>query len=645
MIGSHDVDRSVDIVFAYLLALIDLSRKGVVGRNGRQRDNVSLNDGVALSDDPILSLDQDAVDIVEIIRLLVLRNGNVELDDVALDTGGLVTVEYGEYAFVFVEVGQELNHGSLKVIQTRINVEVLPCVEGVDSLALGNFQIRSDGDLVADFYVRGSGVAVPVDDGNGGVVTGSGLGGSLSGSLGGFLGGFLSGSGVRAINRNFCSGSRRLGRYAVLNHSDRTGAEAVKLVDDLGVALSDDLEGHGEQNLLGREVIALCLDRVVAELAGSVVGNGNGTALDVGHSRGERGLVLIFVIGVLGDDRQLGRVKEYSALDLGSLALETAGGGGQTGQIQIEGVGDGVADMSVIGNALDLDGGAVAGHGSLGGLFGGLFGGLLSGLFGGLFSGHHTVDAGLQFAFLVIVPNLAVFDTGLDVLSLAGAVVENQTCGRGRDGRFVNSLTKAVVSFFNLGGSAGPAGSLGTPGISVHSAPAFGSGEVNGDGVAFKRSGSLSGRLGSVGILGGLLNGLLQDELEHTSAAGGAVRLKARVVALEGDVVDIAVFLGAVASGTEVDIIDTRLVHGSVVVPAIRIPCGDIRAALGRLDSFDGISGVQSHAGDNIFAFVICRRHQTVLAKTPVSAQFLNRTGQVIGITLDLCARRNDTDY
>ena len=454
MLGSIESGLGEDLVVANLLTGEDLVGHGLIRRNGSQSDDVGLDLGLTLSNDFVSSGDQDRILRFELERLAILSLGAVGLDAVAVNIGGSIKVREHDIVIVVVEsfdIRDQLDHLS-------VDVELLPDVDGVDSLAIRNLQIRGNGDLVANLNNLGLGLAIPVDDGNGalggslrGSLRGS-LGGSLRGSLRRSLGGSLRGSLGRslrgslrrslgrslvvALNLNVRSDNRSLVDLAVLDHLEIAGAEGYELVDDFGSAAGLDFEVDLDENLLAVELVAGALGGIVAKVSGSVVRDLDGTALEVGQN----GIDLVFVVvnfGIdAGENRQHVLIEVNFALELGDVTDLAASADRQTGHVQGELIVDDIANVSGVLNAVDGDGG-ILGR-SLGGSLGrSLRRSLGRSLRGSLGSGLIGINIDEVLAAIGLRrdhEDRAVLDAFGNVNRLgAVAVVEHEAGGAGRE--------------------------------------------------------------------------------------------------------------------------------------------------------------------------------------------------------------------
>ena len=280
----------------------------------------------------------------------------------------------------------------------------------------------------------------------------------------------------------------------MLNFDDLglTGAEALDDIGDLGRTCADDFEVKLQQDLLLREVITVFADSdsTVTELLAVVV-KGLHTANAVGHSG----------VSLSGGQSELLMVEVGVAFE---LVQNTGKIGLNSGQIQGEYIVDGVANMSVIGNAVDGDLSIPALYGSIGGLLSGIgsgSGGLLSGLGSGL--------SGL-FVLSIVYEVIAVFrvslgrDNECDVIVEAFSILYVDSLGRtiagveyeagNASGNLSREGAVAVVGHR----CAGPRGLAVAPIMDIDAAPLVAVGNGNGDGVNRNDlpSGILSGLCG-----------------------------------------------------------------------------------------------------------------------------------------------------
>ena len=332
----------LESIIADLLALHDLVGHVVVLSDGSHGDDVGLDLGAAVGNNLILGLDKDGILGIEREGLPILSSSVVSLNDVALNIRGQ-TAKVREYFVFVVNVAEQLND-SVAV------VEGLPEVDGVNFLAFGNLEIRDNGELVADLELTGLGGAGPVFYGNDSLV-------AYRRSLSSFS--RLSCRTVRAFDSNLGLGGNFGLDFAEVDQLVFAGAEVVDLVDDLALAVGDNLEVNLDEDLLRGEVITLgSLRSIVLEtVAGDV---GFGTAAAVGQ---DNFCVSSAFIQEIISDSQLGLVEVQNAFEVGQLARHR---GADTGEVHVELIVNGIADMSVIGNAVNLDRGLAAGLRSLG---------------------------------------------------------------------------------------------------------------------------------------------------------------------------------------------------------------------------------------------------------------------------------------
>ena len=422
---------------------------------------------------------------------------------------------------------------------------------------------------------------------------------------------------MRAILLKVAGDVRLFVNDHVLDHSDLAGTDAGDLVDDLGLALSDDLEGHVVEDAALAEVITGLVRSGEAESVSGIVGNSNCTLASAADNRHDL-FVLIFLRIKGSDDLELGLVIVYVGLELGELAFLAALSLGQAGHVQLNSEGESITNVCIIVSAIPCVTGLAAISRSLGGVgrnLGGVGGSLGSGLVYG--SGIIGLAPSLDLVVVAIllvngIPAGAVFDTGSDVNCLNACAVEDQALSVSSDLSRINILVE-LVGLNESSGGAGPIGAA-CPVVSVYVLPIQSIGEVNSDHFFLIGSSLISCALVS-GSLIGSSELFLQIEVEHVTRmiCGAALFALADLEAIEP-------IFGTIAVGTEVHVVHAVLLDIYVVIHTIRIPVANSCASLVGDNSLDHVGSLESHVLDDILigvcdCFVLCHKH--IVLQTP----------------------------
>ena len=124
---------------------------------------------------------------------------------------------------------------------------------------------------------------------------------------------------------------------------------------------------------------------------------------------------------------------------------------------------------------------------------------------------------------------------------------------------------------------------------------------------------------------------------------GGAAGKLISLVLSNSSAVNVAVFLRAVAVGSEGNGVETVLVNGEVVVHTVRVPAvsSDSGTALRGQDGFDHVGCGDSNVLNRIRAVAIVGQKQVVLRRGPVVS---DRSGKEVRAALS-CAGSYNADY
>ena len=351
----------LDIVGADLFALHDLVGHLIVIGNGSHGDDVGLDLGVAVSNYLIESLDEDCILGSKLVSLVVLGSGAVRLDDVAVEVDDSVLdlrSQSGYYFGVLFAVFVSLGDGLLLELNNSVaDVEFLIEVDSIDSLAIRNLEIGDNGKLVADLELVGLFGLVPVNQSNNCLAFYGLLSLFLGFLLGLYLGLSLGRGFVLAVNLDFGLGAELFLDFIKVNYLDFAGTDVLQNVRDLACAGSDYFEISMYENLLGREVVAVELYGIVAEVL-TVVRNNDIAAVDVGEDLIVGVILDLLILFALDAAQQLelGLVIEQVAFELGDLTgLAECCIGGNACHVDIEVKVNDVINMSGIFFTVNCD--------------------------------------------------------------------------------------------------------------------------------------------------------------------------------------------------------------------------------------------------------------------------------------------------